>query len=111
MEMKQRKPGWWILYALLISVIGALALESWDGLPSWANEFAGIGIVLGFFSVVAVWVSVNTPFLEEEDYRKHDNEELRVYEYPLQPTEEKTASTGGNFDTELAKGHMNATRN
>jgi hypothetical protein len=113
MKTKQHKPRWWILYTLLIGVIGILVFESRDGLPAWANEFVGIGVVLGFFGVVAIWMIANQSTLADEEYTEYDDEELIVQEFPPQVTVEQRKSTvlGGYFASDPAQGYANVSKN
>ncbi len=82
MPAKQRKPAWFILYVLVFLMIAIFVLESKDGLPNWANEFASFVIVLIVFGAMALWVHVNMPALMDEERRKNPQGELHIHEYP-----------------------------
>jgi hypothetical protein len=92
MSKKHNKPAWWVLYILVVVMIGALIAESRDGLPSWANEIGGIGILLIFFALVVIWLSVNASALweEESELAKRENYRIREYDPEPWPREEDT---------------------
>jgi hypothetical protein len=82
MSRKQRKPIWLIPYGFVILMIVALVLEGKDNLPGWANELLGIGIVFFVFSLIALWVHLNTAALMDEEIERAKNEKLIITEYP-----------------------------
>ncbi len=106
MSKKQRKPVWLVLYALAPLMILALVLIGRDGLPSWANELAGIAIIFFAFGGLLLWVHANTTALLDEESRETKQEEYHFVEYPPQqqvvgmpgrdkmhdPTDAKTSS-------------------
>ncbi len=95
MPRKQRKPAWFILYFLVIFMIVALVLEGRDGLPGWANEWLGIGIVLFVFGAMALWVHLNAGGLLDEEMKETQFEEFDITEYPpLQPRRDPSDGDG-----------------
>ncbi|MDE3088731.1 MAG: hypothetical protein KGJ80_05040 [Chloroflexota bacterium] len=82
MPRKQRKPAWFILYMLVFLMPVSLVLLGSDGLPAWANEIAGIVIVLLVFAVMAFWVHANTSAILEQESSDTGLEELRIDIYP-----------------------------
>ena len=87
MVKNQPKPAWWVLYALIVLMLVVLALESIDGLPTWANEVASIGIVLMVFSGMMLWVRLNSASLWHEELRNLDPREFKIVEYQPQQLE------------------------
>lgn len=96
MPRKQRKPAWFILYVLVVLMIVALVLEGKDGLPGWANELVGIGIVFFVFGSIALWVHLNTAALMDEEIERAKHEELVITEYP--PKQPRKKPRDGNGD-------------
>lgn len=84
MLSKQKKPAWFILYALVISMIAVFMFENKDGLPTWANEFVTFGIVLFVFGAMLVWAQVNSSALWEDELKNIRPGEYRIQEYPPQ---------------------------
>ncbi len=101
MNKKHRKPAWWILYVLLVIMIGGLLLESRDGLPNWAHQVAEITIVLLFFGSVGFWLHINGPALWEEEIYKTSQESYHVEEYksptPWPPEEDTKDDNESSF--------------
>ncbi len=88
MSKKQRKPIWLIPYSFVVLMIVALILEGKDGLPGWANEVAGIGIVIIVFGAIALWVHFNTATLLDEEMERSKHEKITITEYlPIEPRE------------------------
>jgi hypothetical protein len=82
MTIKPRKPAWLIPFALVILMGVALLLESRDGLPAWANDVAGVLIVLSVFAAIALWVRANMSAIMEEELREAGDEEFHITVYP-----------------------------
>lgn len=82
MSKKQRKPSWLILYVLVFAMIAVFILESKDGLPDWANEFATIVIIIFVFAAMVLWVHVNMSSLMEEELGNIKPGEFRMEEIP-----------------------------
>ena len=99
MPRKQRKPAWFILYFLVVLMIVALVLEGKDGLPGWANDALGIGIVLFVFGSMALWVHLNTGALLDEEVKRYRNEEFIFTEYPPKQPSKKTRNGNGDDDS------------
>lgn len=76
--MKQHKPTWFILYAFVFLMLGALVLESFDGLPDWANEVVTIGIIGLIFGTMILWMRANAHALWNEEMNKPGLEEYRI---------------------------------
>ena len=74
MPRRQRTLVSFILYILVVLMVLAIALGAKDGLPGWANDALGIGIVFFVFGSLALWVHLNTSALldEEIERAKHD---------------------------------------
>lgn len=82
MQKKKRKPGWFILYALVILMLAVFMFENKDGLPSWANELADYGIVFFVFAAMLLWVRLNAAALWQEELKNIRPEEFHFDEYP-----------------------------
>jgi hypothetical protein len=78
MTKQQRKPAWWKLYAFVLLMITAPVLESFDGLPDWANEVATIGIIGLVFGTMILWMHANAHALWNEERNKFGLAEYRV---------------------------------
>ncbi len=86
MKRQYRKPKWWIPTLLVIAMLGGLAAMTQDGLPTWANEIAGIAIVIIFFGGVAVWLHLDEGALLDEEARAAAQETYLIEEYdPARP--------------------------
>ena len=74
MPRRQRTLVSFILYILVVLMVVAIVLGAKDGLPGWANDALGIGIVFFVFGSLALWVHLNTSALldEEIERAKHD---------------------------------------
>ncbi len=93
MTRQYRKPKWWIPISLMIAMLVGLAAITQDRLPVWANEIAGVTIVLLFFGGLAVWLHIDEGALLDEEARNAENEIYRVTEYGPErpwPSEEDT---------------------
>jgi hypothetical protein len=99
MPRKQRKPAWFILYFLIVFMIVALVLEGKDGLPGWANEGLGIGIVLFVFGSIALWVHLNTAALLDEEIERAKHEKYVITEYPPKQPSNKKRNGDGDDDS------------
>ncbi|MBI5030026.1 MAG: hypothetical protein HZB51_05830 [Chloroflexi bacterium] len=82
MLKQQSKPKWFLLYALVVLMIGVFVFEGKDGLPSWANELVSFGIVIFVFTAMILWVHINSSALWQEELRNIHPEEFRIHEYP-----------------------------
>ncbi len=86
MAKQKRKPSWWIPLALLFMMLALLILLGRDGLPDWANETAGLGIVLMLFAGTALWFRLSMPLFLDEELEQAKHEEIKIEEYlPGQP--------------------------
>ena len=99
MVKNQPKPAWWVLYVLIVLMLVVLALESIDGLPTWANEIASIVIVLMVFGGMLLWVRVNSSSLWNEELRNIDPAEYRIVEYL--PQSSQAGSSNGHGDSSI----------
>ena len=99
MSQKRRKPTWSILYALVVLMIVALVLLGKDGLPPWANEAVGIGIVIFVFSMMALWVHLNTSALLNEEMERAKYEKLVITVYPPKQPAKKMRSEKDDDDS------------
>lgn len=98
MPKKQHQSSWFVLYILVVVMLVALVLEGRDGLPAWANEVVGIGIVLFVFGVIALWVHLNAAALINEELERAGHENLQITVYlPTQPAQK--SPDGGNSDS------------
>ena len=87
MQKKQHKPGWFILYVLVVLMISAFVFEGKDGLPSWANELVDYGIVIFIFAAMLLWVRLNSSALWQDELRNIHPEEFHIHEYPPRLTD------------------------
>ncbi len=90
MSNKPRKPNWLVPFAFVILMGVILLLESQDGLPAWANDVAGILVVLSAFGAIAFWVHANAAALMEDDLCESGAVDLHITVYPpvKPPTDE-----------------------
>lgn len=91
--MKQRKPAWFILYAFVFLMLGALVLESFDGLPDWANEVVTVGIIGVIFGAMILWMRANAHALWNEELEKTGLEEYRIEVISPQPSSDDAGNT------------------
>ncbi len=98
MPRKQRKPAWFILYALVVLMIVVLVLVGRDGLPGWANETLDIGIVIFVFGAMALWVHLNAGALLDEEVKRNRYEEFIFTEYPPKQPSKKSRNGDGDDD-------------
>jgi hypothetical protein len=96
MNPKRSKASWWVLYVLVFVMIGMLLLESVDGLPSWANDVAGIGIVITVFGTMILWVRANASTLMEDERASAGVEEYRITVIPPQASAESSGEDDAN---------------
>ena len=82
MKFNPRNPAWLVPFAFVILMGASLLLESQDGLPAWANDAAGILIVLSVFVAIALWVRANMSAIMEQELREADEEEFHITVYP-----------------------------
>ncbi len=82
MPKKQHKPGWFVLYALVILMIVVFVLEGRDGLPAWANEFMAFGIVVFVFGAMLLWIRLNSSALWQDELKNIRPNEYHIEEYP-----------------------------
>ena len=86
MESRIRKPTWWLLFVLLIGMLGLILLESQDGVPNTVHEMIDGVIVIGFFGSLLGWLHLNRSDLEEAELEHTSLSEFHVVEYdPKQP--------------------------
>lgn len=93
MERKTLKPAWWILFVLLLGMLGLLFLESQDGAPPGLHEILELLIIIAFFISLVIWVRANATALEEEDLHDYIGT-LQIHEYP--PTQSLSDSQKEN---------------
>jgi hypothetical protein len=87
MEPKVRRPAWWVLYLILVGMLGLILLESQDGASNMAHEIIDGVIVIGFFGGVLGWVRFNESALERAEMEHVSLGEFHIVEYgPTQPT-------------------------
>ena len=87
MKTKTIRPAWWMLYVLLIGMIGLILLESQDGASNSAHAVIDGIIVVGFFGWLLVWMHINGSALERDEMEHASLSEYHVTEYePTQPT-------------------------
>jgi len=106
MSRKQHKPTWLLPFGLIILMIVALVLESKDGLPGWANEAFGIGVVFFVFGLIALWVHLNAATLQDEELERTKHEKLVITEYPPIPPQ-SAHNRSGNGASDDAKDSFN----
>ena len=99
MTKQQRKPAWWILYALVFLMIAAFVLEGFDGLPDWANEVATIGIIGLVFGAMVLWMHANAHALWNEELNKPGLEEYRIQ--VIEPRQPAAQSPDGVSDDKV----------
>ncbi len=91
MESKIRKPGWWLLFVLLIGMLGLILLESQDGVPNSVHEIIDGVIVIGFFGALMGWLHINRSALEQIEIEHASLGEFYFVEYePQRPPVSKT---------------------
>ncbi len=57
MLRRHRKPGWWMLYALIPLMGALLVLEHYASLSPRGHQFVQVGIVLFIYGLVWLWVN------------------------------------------------------
>ena len=62
-----RKPGWWMLYALVPLMGGLLLLEHRAPLSPRGHQYVQVGIVLFIYGLVWLWVSARAMAQDEHD--------------------------------------------
>ena len=67
MGAKIRRPGWWMLFVLLIGMLGLILLESQDGVPNSVHEIIDGAIIVGFFGTLLGWMHYNQSALEQAE--------------------------------------------
>lgn len=86
MKSKIRRPGWWLLFVLLIGMLGLILLESQDGVPNSVHEIIDGVIILGFFGSLIGWLHVNQSALEQSELEHANLDEFHFVEYePTRP--------------------------
>ncbi len=71
--MKNRKPAWWQLWALIPLMFALGFLEYRWPLPGINEELVDTGIVLSSFALMLFWVYINSPLLENYDHIRVDS--------------------------------------
>ncbi len=99
MPKKHGKPAWFILYMLVILMIAALVLEGRDGLPGWANELVGIGIIFFILGAIALWVYLNTTALLDEEVERAKHGELEITDVPPKQPAKKSRNGDAKNDS------------
>ncbi len=106
MSNKPRKPSWLIPFAFVILMGVILLLESQDGLPVWANDVAGVLVVLAAFGAITFWVHANAAALMEEDLSESGAVDLYITVYPpvnLPPGKEHDDPVRSYFPSNLSR--------
>jgi hypothetical protein len=72
MQTKPSRPRWWVLYLVLPLMIGLFLWETRAPLSLGEHRAAEIGIILFIFSLVWLWLKVNSGALiaEEQEERR-----------------------------------------
>ena len=81
MGSKTRRPAWWLLFVLLIGMLGLVLLESRDGASNPAHELIDGIIVVGFFFALLAWVNLNMSALQQRELEHASLSEFHVVEY------------------------------
>ena len=85
MKTKTLRPAWWMLYVLLIGMMGLILLESQDGASNSAHAVIDGIIIVGFFGALLGWVHFNESALERSDLENASLSEYQVTEYRTDP--------------------------
>jgi hypothetical protein len=99
MPRKQRRLVWFILYILVVLMVVAIVLGAKDGLPGWANDAMGIGIVFFVFGSLALWVHLNTSALLDEEIERAKHDRLVITVNPPKQPSKKTRNGEGEDDS------------
>ncbi len=82
MSRKTRSPAWWVLFVLLLGMLGLLILESRDGASNPAHEITDIVIVLAFFGAMLAWIHFNLAAIAENELDQTETGEFHIEVYP-----------------------------
>ena len=106
MKTKTLKPSWWMLYVLLIGMMGLILLESQDGASNSAHVVIDGIIVVGFFGSLLAWMHINASALERDELEHASLSEYHVTEYePTQPASSLKDSPSAPNRAEDGKSH------
>ena len=73
MQRTPRKPGWWMLYALVPLMGGLLVLEHGASLSPRGHQYAQVGIVLFIYGLVWLWASARALAHDNQDKQSLDD--------------------------------------
>lgn len=83
--MRQHKPAWWQLYALVPLMVGLILIEHWDPFPGVASEVVALGIVVLTFGVMLAWMRLNSGVIEYDEMQRDNTfQHLRITVYDPQ---------------------------
>jgi energy-coupling factor transporter transmembrane protein EcfT len=78
MRSSNRRPNWWVLYAIVAFFIFLLFREVKLPLSETAHRSIEIAITLLFYGLVWMWLGVNDLSLMQEDMQRERQRKLRL---------------------------------
>jgi hypothetical protein len=79
--MKERAPRWWILYLMLLMLVGLFWLEATAAMTPMDHEAVQFGLVLAFFVAMAAWLHAENEAQIRQTMR--DEAKANGYTYKL----------------------------
>jgi energy-coupling factor transporter transmembrane protein EcfT len=77
MRNSNRRPNWWILYAIAALFILVFVVEAALPLSETVQRSLEIIITLLFYSLVWMWLNINRQFLAQEDQQRERHRRSR----------------------------------
>jgi hypothetical protein len=93
--MRNRKPAWWLLYALVPIMVALFVIEHYLVLSELGHKLVQLVIVVVVFGAMALWVRANETSLTSYSKRDSTREELRITEYEPPESDEQGTTEGG----------------
>jgi hypothetical protein len=81
---KISQPKWWLLYLLLLVLVGLFVIESKASISNAGHRVVEVGIVLLVFSLIELWLRANDAKLRAEEWRAARGHETRRVIYTAQ---------------------------
>ena len=86
MRQKQ-KPSWWIFYLIWGCMTALLVWDYWTPWQSGWQTACAILIILGAYSLIALWLCANRRTLRDADVVKAQRVKLPARDVPMSPVQ------------------------